>query len=157
MAAPGRLTEVRAAVRYSLPVPPTAGLDFRLQISTDSGATWRTFATADIPTDNEFSSGWLYGNADVADADCQNVLVRFQMHSPGRTVGLIDARLYGVHEVQSPNQVSLEFGWHEQGKAKLFRKQLAAGLTSARFRVPTSAGVKDEFVRITASDYSVLR
>lgn len=150
--APERLTEVRAAVRYSLPVPPTAGLDFQLQISTDSGATWRTLATADIPADNEFSSGWLYGKADVSKADCRNALVRFYMHSPGRNVGLIDARLYGVHEVQPLNRVTLEFGWQEQGKARLFKKQLAAGMTTARFRVPTLDGVKDGFARITASD-----
>ena len=157
VAAPQRLREIRAAVRYSLPVPPPSGREYQLQISTDSGASWRTFATADIPSDNEFSSGWLYGKADVGQADCRHALVRFYMHSPGRKVGLIDARLYGTHDVESSNRVAIEFGWQEHGEQKFFRKQLAPGATSARLRVPTLDGVKDDFVRITASHDSVSR
>ena len=152
VAAPQRLTEVRAAVRYSLSVPPPAGMDFQLQISTDNGETWQTFATADIPTDNEFSSGWLYGKAELTQAGCRNALVRLHMHSPGRRVAVIDARLYGIHEVPPPTGVTVEIGWQEQGEPKLFKKQFAAGMTSTTFRVPTSDDVKDEFVRITATD-----
>src|SRR5690606_19245992 len=56
--APHRLTEIRAAIRYQLRVPPPENADYHLDISTDSGETWRTFASADIPANNEHSSGW---------------------------------------------------------------------------------------------------
>ena len=152
VAAPQRLREIRAAVRYSVPVPPPSGLDFQLQLSTDSGATWQTFATADIPSDNEFSSGWLYGEADVDKESCRRALVRFHMHAPGRQAGVIDARLYGIHDVERYGRIAVEFGWQEKGRHKVFKKKLAANVESARFRVPTLDGVKDEFVRIIASD-----
>lgn len=148
---PGVLQEVIAAVRYPLPVPPTAGCDFRLEVSTDAGSSWQQFAKADIPSDNEFSSGWLYGKIDVSSRASKQALVRVRMHTPGRPAALIDARLYGVHEVAAPGEVSVEFGWLQDGKPISNKTELAAGVTSASLFVPTGGKIVDRFVKIEAS------
>ena len=153
VAAPQKLTEVRAAVRYKVPVPPTEGCDYRLQVSTDQGVTWTTFATADIPTDNEFSSGWLAGTADVSVANGKTALVRFQMSTPGRNAALIDAQLYGIHEVPPPGPVTVEFGWLEGRELRTHTTQLAPKVFATKLRVPTSSDVNDSYVRIRALSF----
>ncbi|MEQ9408653.1 MAG: hypothetical protein RIK87_13035 [Fuerstiella sp.] len=150
IAAPARLTEVRAAVRYQVPVPPPQGCDFRLELSTDDGASWSPFAAADIPADNEFSSGWLAGRTDISVADATTALVRFHMHCPGRRAALIDARLYGIHDVPASGRVAVEFGWGENGALKTHRTQLDPEVTSATIHVPTKDNIVNRFVRLQA-------
>lgn len=152
LSAPENLMEVRAAVRYQVPVPPPEGCDFRLDVSTDGGQTWTQFAVADVPADNEFSSGWLSGRVDTAAADATDALVRFRMHSPGRRAALIDAQLYGIHELKQQGPVSVEFGWLEGGTLQTYETRLAAEADSSTFRVPTSGNVQDSFVRLRALD-----
>ncbi len=148
VAAPNKLLEVRAAVRYQIPVPSRENMDFRLEFSTDEGTTWEQFAVADIPTDNEFSSGWLSGSADVSLDECTEALVRFHMHIPGRPAALIDAQLYGIHEVAPAGPVAVEFGWLEGGELRTHKTDLAAKVTSTTLQVPTSDKIQDQFVRI---------
>ncbi|MCA9086503.1 MAG: hypothetical protein KDA81_20745 [Planctomycetaceae bacterium] len=145
-----RLTEVRAAVRYQVPVPPTKGCRYQLEVSTDEGVTWTEFAVADIPDDNEFSSGWLYGSTPISnEAECRRALIRFVMHSPGRPAALIDARLYGLRETAASDPTEIEFGWLENGQERSFRQVLSAGFSESRFTVPTQAAVQDQYVRIS--------
>lgn len=150
VSAPQKLTEVRAAVRYQIPSPPTPGCDFRLQISTDAGETWETFATAEIPADNEFSSGWLAGKTGVSAEDCRSALVRFQMSTPGRNAALIDAQLYGIHKVSPPGAVAVEFGWMEGDQLKTHTTPLSEKSSFSELHIPTGSEVRDSFVRITA-------
>ncbi len=150
VAAPTMLTEVRAAVRYQLPVPPTEGCEIRLAVSTDSGSTWSDFAVADIQADNEFSSGWLAGAADVTDAGVSKALVRVQMHTPGRPAALIDAQLYGIHQIPPAGPVSVEFGWRDGTELKTHTSKLAPKVISTRIHIPTATDVHDSYVRIRA-------
>jgi hypothetical protein len=150
LSSPEPLLEVIAAVRYQIPVPPTPGCDFRLEVSTNAGKTWKEFAKADIPNDNEFSSGWLSGKADVSGTDSKDALIRFHMHTPGRNAGLIDARLYGIHAVRPSGLVTVEFGWLEDGNLRTHQTQLGANAIAADLRVPTRGNVVDQFIRVVA-------
>jgi hypothetical protein len=145
-----RLTEVRAAIRYQLRVPPPENCDYHLDISTDDGKTWRTFATADIPADNEHSSGWLAGTADVSADDVTEALVRVHLYAGGHQTGLIDARLYGVYRTPEPGPLEITWGWQEDGQPRRHTETIAAGTTEATFEIPTGRNVRDEFVRMSA-------
>lgn len=157
---PELLLEVRAAIRYQLRVPPPAETDYRLEVSTDDGATWRSFAKADIPADNEFSSGWLAGTVDVSNAATRHAMVRATFHAGGHRTGLIDAQFYGVYETGSPGPSRVEFGWRDgEGKRATHAVELPAGTNEKSFTIPTGKIVRDEFVRISAdaseqSEYS---
>lgn len=151
IAAPTELQEVRAAVRYQLPVPPTAGCDVRLEVSTDAGLSWQEFAKAEIPDDNEFSSGWLAGIAKVTANPAREAWVRVRFQTPGRPAALIDARLYGIHQVKPPEKVSVQLGWLQDGKRLSKQVNLAAGVTSTSIFVPTGDQIVDRFVRIEAN------
>lgn len=144
------LTEVRAAIRYQLRVPPPENADYHLDISTDDGGTWQTFATADIPADNEHSSGWLAGRAEVSDADTNQTLVRVHLDAGGHKTGLIDARLYGIHRTAAPGPLTITYGWKENGQPRQHTETIAAGAREATFTVPTGTNVTDDFVRLAA-------
>jgi hypothetical protein len=146
---PSRLTEVRAAIRYQLRVPPPKEHDYRLDVSTDNGRTWHTFARADIPTDNEFSSGWLSGRASI-EADTTSALVRFSMFAGGHRTGLMDAQLYGVYDVPSTQEISIEYGWIDSNMLRRHVETIPKGVLTRRFQVDTGPEVRDEFVRIIA-------
>ncbi len=148
--APAGLRDVHAAIRYAIRVPPPENGDFRLAVSTDDGTTWHEFARADIPADNEFSSGWLAGSADVSAANAPSALVRASLYAGGHRTGLIDAQLYGVYGTEAPGSVEITHGWNEGGIAKTHAETVPAGAQERRFHVPTGANVRDEFVRISA-------
>jgi hypothetical protein len=150
IAADRPLTEVRAAVRYQLRVPPPENADYHLDISTDDGKTWRTFATADIPADNEHSSGWLAGSVDVSDADVREALVRVHLYAGGHQTGLIDARLYGIYRTPEPGPLEITWGWQEDGQPREHTETIAAGTAEATFQIPTGRNIRDEFVRMSA-------
>ena len=144
------LSEIRAAVRYQLHVPPPRDADYHLDISTDNGKTWQTFATADIPTDNEHSSGWLAGKIDVSDADVDIASVRVHLDGGGHKTGLIDARLYGIYETEPAGPLTITYGWKENGQPREHTEKIAAGTNESTFTVPTGANIEDDFVRLTA-------
>lgn len=146
--APARLTEIRAAIRYSIRVPAPEGCDFRLEVSTDKGETWQTFATADVPSDNEFSSGWLAGSTDISGANVTSALVRVHLYAGGHKTGLIATQLYGMYETPKPGPVTITYGWKENGQRRTYEQQVPAGLTSATWNVPTGKKIEDNFVRI---------
>ena len=122
----------------------------RLEVSTDRGETWEEFARSDIPTDNEFSSGWLAGSADVSDRKSRQAWVRFRMYAGGSPTGVIDARLYGVYRTPPPGAVTLEYGWREGGELKTHTVKIPAVALKETFMVPTGSKITDEFVRISA-------
>lgn len=148
--APAALREVRAAVRYPIRVPPPEKYDFRLEVSTDDGATWREFARADIPADNEFSSGWLAGSVDLSESHASRALVRAHLYGGGHRTGLIDAQLYGVYRTREAQALELMYGWNEAGASKTHHEHIAPGITEHRFRVPSGDAIRDEFVRLAA-------
>lgn len=150
------LTEVRAAVRYQARVPPPEKSSYRLEISTDGGQTWRQMAEAKIPQDNEHSSGWLYGSADVRTGNSPGTFstaaVRATLDAGGHKTGLIDARVYGIHETSRPGEVELTYGWKENGELKTAARKLAAKTTEDTWSIETGDKLRDEFVRISAVD-----
>jgi hypothetical protein len=146
--APADLLQVNAAARYNVRVPPPEGCDFHLDISTDGGKTWKPLGKADVPKDNEFSSGWMYGSADVTAAKSKSALVRANVYQGGYQVGLMGAELYGVYQTPPPQPLKLTYAWKESGTVKTHVEDIAAGKTEAKFKVPTGKTITDEYVRL---------
>ncbi|MEZ6063301.1 MAG: hypothetical protein R3C19_23385 [Planctomycetaceae bacterium] len=150
---PKPLLEVRAAVRYQLRVPPEPDCDYHMDISTDNGTHWRRFAIAEIPADNEFSSGWLSGRSAVSSADCHEALVRVHFDGGGHRTGLMDAQLYGIHRIGNRSACVVEFGWTDDGGPQTHVERIAADRAQSQIHVPTSSdSIRNEFVRISVSD-----
>lgn len=141
------LQEVVAAFRYKLPIPPPENCNFELQLSLDDGRSWRSFAKADVPANNEYSSGWLSGRTQVTGQHTA-ALVRCVMHAPERKSGLIDAQLYGICDAPVLRQLTAEFGWLEDGQLKTHTAELTAGGDRVTTTVPTGPVVQDQFVRL---------
>jgi hypothetical protein len=150
--APTELTEVSAAVRFGVRVPPPAGCDYRLDLSLDGGQTWSPLAKADIPPDNEYSSGWMFGRRAIDGAGSKSALIRAHFYNGGYLAGLIDLQLYGLRRTVWPQDASLTYGWKEDGQPREFTQALAAGTDEKTFVIPTGSAVVDEFVRIAVPD-----
>lgn len=143
-----KLRSVHAAARYQVRVPPPKDCDYRIEISTDKGHTWRPIVQADVPADNEFSSGWIYGRAEVAGASAGEALVRIRFYQGGYQTGLIDVQIYGVYEQSRPSETVLTYGWSEGGRSRTHVARLPAGTDEKTFNVSTGKKIADEFVRI---------
>ncbi|MCC9608955.1 hypothetical protein LOC68_07665 [Blastopirellula sp. JC732] len=145
---PRKLLEINAAAKFALRVPAPESADFRLEVSTDEGKTWRPMSKADLPPDNEYSSGWMSGAADVAAANVTSALVRVQLYLGGHTTGLFQLEAYGTYETPDAQKVEVIYGWKEGDAAKTFRQEIPAGAESFEFTVPTGKQVVDDFVTI---------
>jgi hypothetical protein len=150
VASPRPLVEITAAARYSVRSPSPEGCDFHLDLSTDGGRTWRCFAESEVPTENEFSSGWVYGNTDLASAEVREALVRVHLYGGGYPTGLIDAEFFGIHRTPPPQPLELTYGWRDAGELKTHAESIPAGAGERRFHVPTGQSIRDEFVRLAA-------
>jgi hypothetical protein len=146
---PRRLQEVRGAFQYSIRSPSPKNADFSMEVSIDGGKSWREMARAEIAEDNEFSSGWLAGNADISDADTTAALVRVHLYAGGYQTGLLQAQFYGVHSTAEPQELELSYGWKEQDELKTWRKSIPAGVSEQAFQVPTGDQLTDQFVRLS--------
>ena len=140
------LLQVTAASRFSIRVPPPEGCDFHLDISIDGGKTWKLIGKADLPKDNELSSGWVYGKADVSGT--KNALVRVNLYAGGYQTGMMMAEMYGVYRTPPPTPMKLTYGWKEAGALKTHVENVPAGAKEHKFRVPTGAAITDDFVRM---------
>lgn len=148
LTAPHGLREIHAAARYAIRNPPPADHDFRLQVSTDGGGTWETFAQAEIPADNEFSSGWLSGQVTLPDATANKALIRVVMYAGGHQTGLIDFQAYGVYDTPPPQGTIVTYGWREGDQQRTHETQLDQGTAEATWTIPTGETVQDGFVTI---------
>ena len=149
---PTELTEVSAAVRFGVRVPPPPGCDFHLDLSLDGGQTWSPMSKADIPPDNEYSSGWMFGRTAVERPGTEDRPDSRHFYNGGHQAGLIDVQLYGLRRTASPQAATLTYGWKEESRKQEFTQTLAAGTREQKFVVPTGGTVVDEFVRIAAPD-----
>jgi hypothetical protein len=146
------LEEVRAAIRYQIRVPPPEQHDYHLDISWDDGRSWATFAKAEIPQDNEFSSGWLAGSAKRPNDATHDALVRATLYAGGHKTGLIDAQLYGIcTPAEKIGPLQITYGWKENGELKTAEQKLPAGTKERSWKIPTGDKIRDEFVRMTAN------
>ena len=145
---PGPLTQINAAAKFAVRVPTPENADFHLEYSTDNGATWKALGEADLPTDNQYSSGWVYGSAKIAESDVREALVRVHLYQNGYATGLLDFEGYGIYETPSTRPLTITYGWKEGGTLETFVETVDAGVTEKRFRVPTGDQVVDEFVRL---------
>jgi hypothetical protein len=148
---PSDLTEVSAALRFGVRVPPPPDCDFHLDLSLDGGQSWSLLGEAKIPADNEYSSGWMYGRRQV-EPGVRTALVRATFYQGGHQAGLIEAQLYGLRQTAPPQALDLTYAWKEDGAVKQHTEQIAAGKNEQRFRVPTGAAISDEFVRLSVRD-----
>lgn len=144
-----RLMEVSAAARFRVRVPPPQGADFHMSISNDDGKTWQPFAKAPLPADNEYSSGWMYGSAKVADTASRDALLRVNLYAGGYTTGLITAELYGIYQTPAPRACKLTYAWKENGSLKTHTESIPAGQESHGFDVKTGKTITDEYVRMS--------
>jgi hypothetical protein len=147
---PADLLEVTAAARYNVRVPRPEDCEYHLDISTDGGRNWKLLARADVPKDNEFSSGWVYGSADVAAAKTRGALVRVTLYQGGYNVGLIAAEFYGIAKTPPPQALTLTYAWKEGGMVKTQTEKVPAGSAEWKFTVPTGKTITDEYVRLEA-------
>ncbi len=147
---PQPLQTVNAAVRYSVRSPSPPNCDFHLDVSTDQGQTWRTFARSDVPADNEFSSGWVYGVAEIPETNVREAIVRAHLYAGGYPTGLIDAEFYGLHATTAAQSLELTYGWREGDQAKTHKETIPADATEHRFQVATGETIVDDFVRLAA-------
>jgi hypothetical protein len=145
---PTELTEVSAAVRFGVRVPPPPDCDFHLELSLDGGASWKEFARAEIPADNEYSSGWMYGRTPVEKPGVKQALVRAHFYQGGHQACLIDAQFYGLRRTTEPQGCTITYAWREDGERKQHEQRIAAGTGETTFQVPTAEKVVDELVRI---------
>ena len=145
---PSELAEVTAAVRFSVRVPPPENCDFHLDLSLDGGQTWSPLAKAEMPPDNEYSSGWMFGTQAIKTSDVKSALVRAHFYNGGYQAGLIDVQLYGVRRTGTPQAAEVTFGWKEAGQPRKFSQPVPAGSTEQVFTVPTGENPVDDFVRI---------
>jgi len=148
--APGELLAVRAAANYQLRVPPPPEHDYKLEISTDDGQSWRPFAQAEIPTDNEYSSGWLADTVDISDQAVKRALVRVTLYAGGHTTGLIDFEAYGLYQTPTPGPIRATFGWSANGRHTLHPITIPAGAEEHKWQVPTGKNIRDEMVVLEA-------
>lgn len=143
---PADLLQVTAAARFSVRVPTPEGCDFRLDLSTDGGKTWKPLGKADAPKDNELSSGWVYGKAEATGT--KHALVRVNLYAGGYQTGMMQAELYGICRTPPPGAVKLTYGWKEGGTPKTHVENVPAGAKEHKFQVPTGAAITDDFVRM---------
>jgi hypothetical protein len=148
LAAPRPLVAISAAVRYPIRVPPPAGAKFSLETSIDQGMSWQPLAAAEVESDNAYSSGWLYGTADIGADEVRTALVRVHLDGGGTQTGLIAAELYGVYRTPPPKSATLTYAWREGDRLKTHLEQLPSGAREHAFSVPTGAAIVDEYVRI---------
>jgi hypothetical protein len=149
---PTELAEVSAAVRFGVSVPPPASSQFSLDYSLDEGQNWHSLAEAVIPTDNEYSSGWMYGRKALSAPGPRSALVRANFYNGGRQAGLIDAQLYGLRKTSPQQPATMTFGWLEDGRQQQLRQELPAGCEQRQFNVPTGPSIVDQFVELAAAD-----
>ena len=147
---PNDLTEVTAAVRFGVRVPPPPGCDFHLDVSLDNGQTWSPLAKADIPPDNEYSSGWMFGRRTVDVSGVKQALVRTTFYNGGYQASLIEAQLYGLRRTAMAQATQVTFGWKENGNSREFVQTLPADVREKTFLIPTGSDVVDDFIRIEA-------
>jgi hypothetical protein len=148
--APADLLQVTAAAKFSVRVPPPEGCDYRLELSSDGGKSWRPLGRADIPKDNDASWGCVYGAAGVASAKSKTAWVRVHLYQGGHATGLITTELYGVYRTPPPQRLKLTYAWKESGELKSHVEQIPEGTREHRFRVPTGRTIVDEYVRLEA-------
>jgi hypothetical protein len=148
---PTEVTEVTAAVRFGVSVPPPHGCDFRLEVSLDDGNSWSPLAKAEIPEDNEYSSGWMFGRRTVMDTGVKTALVRAHFYNGGNQAGLFQVELYGLRRTSQPQATQLTFGWKESGEAQVFMETLPPGTQERTFAVPTGPNTVDDFVRLATN------
>ena len=144
--APADLLQVTAAAKFSVRSPSPEGCDFHLDLSTDGGKTWKPMGKANLPKDNDFSSGWVSGKADVAGT--KTALVRVNLYASGYQTGMMNAEVYGIYRTPPPTPMKLTYGWKEGGAVKTHVENVPAGAKEHKFRVPTGAAITDDFVRM---------
>jgi hypothetical protein len=147
--APTQLLQVSAAAQVTVPIPPPAeGCDFHIDVSTDGGKHWQLLGRADIPSDHELSSAWIYGQRNIAAANTRSALVRVCFHAGGYALGLKSLELYRVRATALPQALTLTYAWKEGAVLKTHRERIPPGTRERTFDVPTGAALVDDYVRL---------
>lgn len=145
---PSPLLQVSAAARFTVRVPSPSDCDFHLDVSADGGNTWSPLGRAEIPRDNEYSSGWVYGMVDVSAKQSKQALIRAHLFAGGTQTGLIAAEAYGIHRTAPPQKARLTFGWQEAGTHKTHVEEIPDGTQEKKLHILTGKEITDDFVRI---------
>ncbi len=120
-----------------------------MEVSIDGGQTWKEMGRSDIPEDNEFSSGWLSGAADLGDSAATTALVRCNLYAGGYRTGIAQVQLYGIHETTAPQPLELAYGWEEAGELKTWSATIPANVAQRSFSIPTGNQITDRYIRMS--------
>ncbi len=142
------LVGVAGAARFAVRSPTPEGAEFALTYSLDGGVNWSPLGRAAPPTDNEFSSGWVFGTAQFDNAIEQEVLVRVDLFGGGAATGLLAVELYGLRQTQCDSPATVTYEWREGDQLRRHAFTLPAGMTEATAEIPTGAEVRDHAVHI---------
>ncbi len=145
-----RLVGLSGAARFRVRSPSPEGAEFHLDYSLDQGKTWRPLGEAIPPSDNEFSSGWVYGATDLEASDTSAALVRVRLNGGGYGTGLLAAELYGLRETNSNSDVSVTYGWFEGQKRRQQTFHVPQGISETTATIHTGPEIRNDFVRIDA-------
>jgi hypothetical protein len=140
------LVRVAAALRFQIRSPTAPGSSVTLELSEDEGRTWRQFAAADLPVDNEFSSGWVGGDTPLSASKVSRAHVRVRLFGGGYPVGLIRAELYGVRDADHGGETTIRWRWKENGMPREHVEKIPVGGSEHRFQLPTGPNVTDDAV-----------
>jgi hypothetical protein len=142
------LVGVAAAARFAVRSPTPEGAEFALTYSLDGGASWLPLGRAAPPTDNEFSSGWVYGAADFKTPVSEEVLVRVDLFGGGAATGLLAVELYGLRQTQCNSPATVTCEWREGVELRRHAFTVPAGTTEFTSEIPTGAEMRDHAVHI---------
>lgn len=142
------LVGLAAAARYSVRSPSPPEATFQLHYSLDQGQTWTELGSSTPPTDNEYSSGWVYGTAEFPPTHTSEAYIRVHLDGGGYGTGLQRVELYGLRETSRPSAATLTYSWFEGTDHPTETVRIAAGLDELTATIPTGNDIRDDFVRI---------
>lgn len=142
------IIEISAAGKFRVRVPPPEPCDFHWDYSLDGGKAWILFGKAEVPADNEHSSGWMSGKKEISGSTAKSVLIRATIYAGGYLTSLTQVQIYGVKKAGSPSALKITYSWKENSKIRSHSETIPAGRESHSFRVPTGSRIEDHSVKM---------
>lgn len=142
------LVGISAAARFAVRSPTPEGAEYQLEYSVDCGQSWQDLGTAIPPADNEFSSGWVYGQRVFPETTEKDVLVKVRLFGGGYGTGLLTAELYGIRATSPSSASQVTYSWFEGDTRKEYSFDVPANREEFSVKIPTGRQIRDDFVRI---------
>jgi MYXO-CTERM domain-containing protein len=145
-----KLKEIFAAANFSVGLPPSPGTFGQIEVAASDAGPWTPIGRADVPMDDELSSGWVYGSSGAAALGASTAFVRYSSNNGGRPPRLRFLRLYATYSVPAPSTpVLVTYVWNN-GADRMDAHMVAAGAANDAWTIQTGTGVKQRKVVIQA-------